>query len=139
MLETKQTFIHVEKADLPLTGGESVNNFLSMIREEVRAHVFKKLKIKVDRSRSKGTDVWVMDVFGDHVIAEVNSWGEKKPQKTRFISIPMHRDSSGLLVLGDPVEVVRRVNYVPKTPVKKNDDGSDIQEPVEKSFWAGVL
>ena len=114
MSNVKETRVHTEKADLPLVNGESVNNFMSMVRESVRTHLFDKLKIKVDREKGIGADIWVMDVFGDQVVAEVNRWEKGKPTMRSFMAVPMKRDANGALALGDPIEVVRRVTYVPK-------------------------
>lgn len=135
--EVKKTRINVEKADLPLVNGESVNNFMSMVRESVRAHLFDKMKIKVDRDKGIGASVWVMDVFGDQVVAEVNTWEEKKPTVRRFMAVPMKRDANGTLEFGDPVEVVRRVSYVPKVQFEASVNKS-VGEGVN-SIWVGVV
>lgn len=158
MSETKETRVHVEKADLPLESGESVNTFMSALREAVRTHLFKKLSLKVDRDKGLGADVWMMDVFGDQAIAEVNEYEPKKPSVGRFMAVTFRRKGNAL-ALGDPVEVVRRVSYVPKAQVTANvaksisEDTNSIwvgvgdeelakaleNQPVEKGFWAGVL
>lgn len=137
MSEVKETRVNVEKADLPLVSGESVNNFMTMVRESVRTHLFDKMKIKVDREKGTGADIWVMDVFGDQVVAEVNRWEKGKPTVRTFMAVPMKRDSNGALVLGDPVEVVRRVSYVPKAQFP-----ADVKKSIGQgvnSIWVGVV
>jgi len=137
MSEVKNTQVHVEKADLPLVNGESVNSFMSMVRESVRVHLFDKMKLKVDHEKGIGADIWVMDVFGDQVIAEVNRWEKGKPTLRTFMAVPMRRDANGVLELGDPIEVVRRVSYVPKVEFK-----ADVSKSVSKgvnSIWVGVV
>lgn len=129
MSEVKETRVHIEKADLPLENGESVNSFMSQLREAVRAHLFKTLKIKVDREKGLGASVWMMDVFGDQVVAEVSTWEEKKPTVRRYMAVPMRRDANGNVMFGDPVEVVKRVTYVPK---------SQVEASVAKSIGEGV-
>lgn len=127
--QEKQTRIQVEKAELPLQRNESVNAFLGELRNAVTKFLFEKLKIKIDRDKGLGGNVWTCDVFSDQVVSEVTTYEKNKPSTYRFFATPYSRASTGQITLGEPVEVERRVSYVPKVTVTKR--GGD--------FWGGIL
>lgn len=127
--QEKETRVQVEKAQLPLQQNESVNAFLTELRKAVTKYLFEKLKIKVDREKGLGGNVWTCDVFSDQVVSEVTTYEKNKPTVYRFFATPYSRASTGEIALGEPVEVERRVTYVPKVTVAKSAGG----------FWGGVL
>lgn len=129
--------VHVQKNDLPLKSGQSVNAFTRELGDMVRAKLSKSQGLDKLKKEDHG-HVWVMDVFSENVVAEISKFEKaKSPSSTNaFFSVPYARDNVGVLKLGDEVEVVRRVTYVPKAP--------DVQNVtkcvnVSKSFWDGVL
>ena len=122
----RQPVVHVEKAALPLNGG-SVQEFLSRLRIESRDHVRKKLNLDDQVS------VWDVDVFGDHLILEVQRFSDSKTGAKSFRKLftvtfaKTKKSAAGVrqgapeFDLGDPVEVVRRVTYVPKVELQKRN------------------
>lgn len=137
MSEEKQTRVNVTKADLPLQTGESVGAFTSTLREAVRAHLFETLKLKVDREKGVHADVWMNEVFSDQAIAEVNEHAPKEPRTRRFMAVPYSRSGNNL-TLGTPVEVVRRVSYVPKSEVAVSVS-KGVGRGVGNSLWVGAV
>lgn len=132
----KKSEIHVAKNELPLQGGQSVNAFTRELSDMVRSHLFKSMKLD-KLKKEDNAHVWVMDVFADNVVVEVSKYEKAKtPSHTSsYHAVPYGRDTTGVLKLGAPVEVVRRVTYVPKTPAVQGVTKCE----VSKSFWAGVL
>lgn len=133
----QRSLVNVEKNELPLQSGQSVNSFTRELGDMVRGHLFKKMGLD-KLKKEDNAHVWVMDVFSDNVVAEVSKFEKAKtPSHTStFHAVPYGRDNVGVLKLGDPIEVVRRVTYVPKSPTVQK---SVAKCEVSKSFWAGVL
>lgn len=128
--------VHVQKNDLPLQSGQTVNAFTRELSDMVRAQLTKTQGLDKLKKEDHG-HVWVMDIFAENVVAEVSKYEKaKSPSHTNtFFSMAYARDNNGVLKLGDEVEVVRRVTYVPKAPTLKSITKCE----VSKSFWAGVL
>ena len=134
----KRTEVNVQKNELPLQAGQSVNAFTRELGDMVRGHLFKKLSLdKIQKKEGNSAHVWVNDVFAEQVVAEVSLFQkEKTPSHTNtFFAVGYGRDNLGVMKFGDPVEVVRRVTYVPKAPTEQSVTKCD----VIKNFWAGVL
>ena len=70
--------------------------------------------------------VWVADVFGDAAVASVSK-GDSPGGNTLY-QVSWAR-GGGEFKIGEPVEVVRRTTYVPKSK----------SAAVRKSLWDGVL
>ena len=117
----RSSYVHVEKADLPLNSGESVHDFMRQLRDGVREHMRKKLKLADD------SHVFPVDVFANTAVIEVSQFKKNKKPKHAFFSVSFKRKGP-VMELGDPVDVFRRVTYEPLTTVAKRS-----------SLWSGVL
>ncbi len=117
----RSSYVHVEKADLPLNGGESVNEFMRQLRDGIREHMRKKLKLAED------SHIFPVDVFANSAVVEVSEFKKNKKPKHAFFSVPFSRNGAAM-ELGDPVKVFRRVTYEAMTNVAKRS-----------SLWSGVL
>ncbi len=129
--------VHVQKNELPLQPGQSVNNFTRELGDMVRGHLSKKLNLDRINKGDDSAHVWISDTFSDTVVAEVSTFQKSKTpsHERKFFAVGYNRDNVGVLKLGDPVEVVRRVTFVPKTPLLKSVTKCE----VNKGFWHGVL
>ncbi len=127
----KEARIQVAKAMLPLGPNQALHDFILELGQAVKLHLGKWLKIKWESNETKSAYMYVKDIFGDHVVAEVNQWEKGKGRAEKYWLVPYSRGLGGF-VFGDPVEVVKEIRYVPKMPVTKRVD-------LNKGIWANIL
>lgn len=118
MSDEKETRFNVTKAELDLKSGESLAEFqrglCDAVIKRVRDHF----------ALGEKSWIYVADVFGDAAVAQVSGDGF---DRRGLYQVTWVRKNNGFDI-GEPVEVVRRVAYVPKT-----------KTAVTKSLWSGVV
>jgi hypothetical protein len=129
--EPKEARIQVAKAALPLGPNQALDDFRRELYQSLKPHLGKALKIKWESGESKSAYMYTKDIFGDHVVAEVHQWEKGKGGTDNYWLVPYSRGPGGF-VFGDPLEVVKEIRYVPKTPVAKGVD-------LTKGIWANIL
>lgn len=127
-----RTYIHVEKAELPMESGESVNAFTEKLRKAAALHIAKL------RGMQKAVDVWPMEVYANKLVVDVFFREEKDDGKNalkttamnpRFFQLAFKRDGDNFQ-FGETVEVERKVVFTPKAKIEK---------AMGAGFWDGVI
>lgn len=124
--ENTEARVMVEKSQLPLKDGETLRDFLKNMGMAVMDHLKNKASV------GKDADVYPVDIYGDKVIvdlyvgSEPNLVGEGE-SRVKYYQMDYVRNVSGEFEFGDPMEMEKRTVFIPKG------------EPVQKSFWSGVL
>lgn len=131
MSEKEPARIQVTKAELPLGPNQPVAEFTRELREALKPHFEKALKVKFESTETKSAYFYTQDIFADHVVVEVHQWAKGKSSKDTYYMVPYSRGPAGF-VFGPPVEVVKEIRYTPKTPVTKR------VEPTG-ALWANIL
>lgn len=122
MADEKETRFNVEKAaELDLKPGESLDAFRRALCDAVSK------RLREHFALGEKSWIWVADVFGDAAVGEISK--SDMPGKRALYQVSWAR-TNGEFAIGDPVEVVRRVTYVPKSKAL-----------VQKSMgmWSGLL
>ncbi|KKM82446.1 hypothetical protein LCGC14_1319560 [marine sediment metagenome] len=122
--------VHVEKAELPLKPGESMDEFRQRL-EGLSAEHFKTLDIGAEIE-----SLWVRELYPDSVVVEVY-WKRRDGDSLKDRAHPEgwayfqvgYQAKGGTITFGDTVEVERRVTWVKKSKVQKR----------ETDFWKGVV
>lgn len=120
------TEVMVEKADLPLGEGESLNDFNRKLEEGLKEH-FHKLEFS-----DKISDIWPTEIYPDRVVTNVYWDHEKTDLRSRgpsFFQVPYKRSSTGF-EFGETTEVERNTTWVPKVKIQKSTD---------KGLWDDVI
>jgi len=121
-----ETQVSVEKSQLPLKDGETLRDFLKSMGMSVMEHLKNKVSI------GKDADVYPVDIYGDKVIVDLYVGSEPNlvaegESRVKYYQMSYVRNVNGEFEFGDPVEMEKRIVFIPKG------------EPVQKSFWSGVL
>lgn len=123
--------VHVEKAELPLKNGESMNEFRERLQGLASEH-FKGLDIGAEIE-----SLWVDEFYPDSVVVSA-SWKRKRGDSLKEQVHPegwthfqaAYTAKNAEITFGDTVEVERRVTWVKK---------SKVQKCLQDSVWKGVL
>jgi len=126
--DVQKVRIQVEKTALPLGPNQALRDFAAELREAVEAHLESAIKIKFGSTDTKSASFYPHDIFGDHMIAEVNQWQKGKGSTETYWLVPYARGVGGF-VFGPPVEVEKQIQWVPKMPIEKRAGG----------LWSNVL
>jgi len=129
--EKKEARIQVAKAVLPLGPNQTLKDFTRELREELKPPLGKALKLKWESGENQSAYMYVVDIFGDHIVAEVHQWQKGKGGADTYWLVPYARGAGGF-AFGAPVEVVKEVHYVPKVSVSK-------RVVPEGQLWADIL
>jgi hypothetical protein len=122
------TYINVQKQELPLTGQESMNDFVNKLREAIGKHIAGMTEMR------KAEHVWPCEIYSDKVIVDVYFKREKSallsagPEGARFFQFSYKREGENFK-FGDVVEVERKVVFTPKAKMEKG----------RKGLWNGIL
>lgn len=123
--------VHVEKAELPLKNGESMNEFRERLQGLASEH-FKGLDIGAEIE-----SLWVDEFYPDNVVVSA-SWKRKRGDSLKEQAHPegwshfqvVYTSKNSEISFGDTVEVERRVTWVKKSKVQKRE---------QESLWKGLL
>jgi len=123
--------VHVEKAEVPLKPGESMNEFRERLQGLVSEH-FKGLDIGGEIE-----SLWVDEFYPDSVVASA-CWKRKRGDSLKEQTHPegwthfqvAYTSKNAEISFGDTVEVERRVTWVRKSKVQKRE---------QDSIWKGML
>lgn len=120
--------VKIQKADIPLLDGESIQMFERKLRDEMQ----KKFGKKATATNKVSTYVWPRAVFADRVIMEKEIPGG--PYELQLVTFK--RADNGGFEFGEPVPVREQVNFV---PVGKSVDGEPEMEEMEvDDIWSGL-
>lgn len=128
-LETRknaETRVMVEKSQLPLKDGETLRDFLKNMGMSVMEHLKNKVNV------GKDADVYPVDIYGDKVIVDLYVGSEANlvqegESRVKYFQMSYVRNVDGEFEFGEPMEMEKRTVFIPKG------------EPIQKSFWSGVL
>lgn len=120
------TDVKVEKAALPMKAGESVQDFMSALKDALEKKLETPAKLK------ENGFIALTDVYGDNAIVTVYPGykANETPPSPVFVKMEYARDVKGEFEFGDMVEMERKVVFIPKgqtTVITKN------------AFWGNLL
>lgn len=125
---TKRT-VRIQKADIALLDGETLDNFSQNLRMALQKSFGKPRK-----GNTPGIYVWARAIFSDRAVFEKDEEGPQREIGTW--SVAYKRQGDGAFEFEQPVRVREQINYV---PVTKSDDGPEMVEiDLEKKFWDGL-
>lgn len=131
MTQTHDVVVH--KANITLADGESVQQFMSKIRDAGKTFVGTKLNLV------KNADVYPVEVFSKTIVFDVYQYGPDVPanKRARFFAAAYSRKNDGGFEFTTLTEVERVTVYQPKqnAAVTKSTKG----EEVEKAVWTAAF
>jgi hypothetical protein len=130
-MDTITMEVAVNKANLPLMNGESLQRYTSALSEEGRAYVMNKLNAPQQRGNA-----WLVEAWKDKAV--FCAYSDRVPEK--YYAVPYKRDNTGKFEFGAMMEVKRVTDFKPATSVgvsKALTFGG--WQQTSKSFWNGVL
>jgi len=123
----RQTVMMVEKAAMPFLDGEDFQAFTNSLRKPCGDHLAQK-----GLYDPKTDAIFPAQVFHNRIMVEVDHMGPGNgaPLEPAVYELKFKRDASGVFTFtGEPTEMVRRIQYVPKVQ----------SQNTQKSLWNGVL
>lgn len=106
--------VHVREAAIQIPEGQSLHDVLREVSAAVEKAVRDAYEDEIEDAKEKGDGFWlsVEDLYADSAIVHARSYGDEEPINA-YHRVAWSRLATGEIATGTPVEVERRVSYVP--------------------------